>query len=199
MSDETAKGKRSFVRGDILFKVKFSIFSSQEYEEFIKTGDWSSYAEKMPQEKDTDTISSSESFQNPYLVEFLVDIDEKLDKILFLLSKDSESKQRVREGRGVNISGSGMLMEVDEPVEPGNIISANFILSRVPFVYLNNIFGRVVKAKQKEREEGSVYRLGIKFLAIDPNDREKIISCVFQRQREIIRKRRGKEENNILY
>ena len=135
-----------------------------------------------------------ETTPNASLIDFLLQMDEKLDRILTLLSKEDACSGPSNKGMGTNISGSGMKIIVDKPVQIGQIIHTNFVLSRHPLVFIN-VFGEVVQVTPMDEGNGTIYALGIEFLDLNPNDRERIISCVFQRQREIIRKEKNGKLN----
>ncbi len=190
MTDAASKERRSFVRGDFLFKVKYKIMTREEYET-IKGSD----NQFLPPDKpigmdiiDADMIGQ-ESASNAYMIDFLLQMDEKLDQILALLSKGEADKEFLNRGLGTNISGAGISMKVDRPVDPGMIIYTNFVLSRNPMVFIK-AFGEVERVTPVNEEGVTRYELGIKFLDINPGDRERIIACVFQRQREAIRNRK---------
>jgi c-di-GMP-binding flagellar brake protein YcgR len=53
-----------------------------------------------------------------------------------------------------------------------------------------DVFGEVIRAEPIDQGGKTVYQLGVKFLDLDINDREKIIACVFQKQRETIRRQK---------
>jgi len=90
-----------------------------------------------------------------------------------------------------------MKIIVDKPVEPGQIIQANFVLSRFPLVFID-LFGEVDRVTPVDEDGKTIYHLGGKFLDLDPNDRERIIGCVFQMQRGIIRKRKNQRYDSIV-
>jgi c-di-GMP-binding flagellar brake protein YcgR len=120
-------------------------------------------------------------------------MDEKLDQILIKLSKEEVGRGLLaKQGIGINISGSGMNVVVEEPVELGQIIQAHFLLSRIPLVFID-AFGEVLRVKPLDENGTVTYNLGIEFLDLKPNDRERIIACVFQRQRKSIRERKSEE------
>jgi len=183
--------RRSYVRGDISFKVKFRVATPEEYEEVKGADD-----QFLSQDKETgididDTGKRArEITPNSYMIDFLLYIDEKLDQILDVLSKDEVDKEIYSQGVGVDISGAGMKIIADKPVEHGQIIHTNFVLSRFPLVFID-VFGEVGRVTQVDKDGKTTYLLGIKFLNLKSSDRESIIACVFQRQREIIRKMKG--------
>ena len=130
---------------------------------------------------------STEDPADANLLSFLVQIDEKLNRVLSLLSKDSNGEDCFIRGTGKNISGSGMEMLVDNPVDFGQMVHMKFLLSKFPYVFLS-ILGEVIRAEKSAEDGKDSYHIGIKFIDLSENEREKIITTVFQRQREVIRK-----------
>ena len=188
------KERRSYVRGNFAFTVKFRTMTHEEYEAAKRTGSqvFSSGKKTLIIDgADTDNSDSSIPLSSG-LVDFLLRMDEKLDRIMGILSKDEADKGLIHQGTGVNISGSGMNLIVDRLVEPGQIIHTTFVLSRFPPVVMD-VFGEVIRITLAETESNTTYQLAVRFLDLDPNDRENIIACVFQKQREEIRK--SKNEN----
>ena len=180
--------RRSFVRGNFSFNVKFKTMTKDEYEYLKKTNEV--IFPTFKQEQGIDVKDREKNADHPAsasLINHLVQIDEKLDLILELLSNDKIVKGVYCQGVGLNISGSGMNLMVNRSVEYGRVIHTKFYLSKFPLVYMD-IFGEVVHVAQVDKDGRTHYQLGIKFLDLGINDRERIISSVFQRQRGDIRK-----------
>ena len=191
MTDEVSKERRSFVRGDFSFKVKYRIMTREEYKT-MKGSD----NQLLPPDGalgldiiDSDRVGQ-ESPSNAYMTDFLLQMDEKLDKILALLSNGEPDKGLLSQGLGVNISGAGISMRADKPVESGTIVQTNFVLSKNPMVFIK-VFGEVERITPVKEEGVTRYEIGIRFLDISPEDRERIITFVFQRQRKAIRNRKS--------
>ena len=183
----TSKENRSYVRGDILFKVKFSLLTREAYENVERSKAGRLSLKESPQEMVfTETDESNVRAVDGNLINFLIQMDEKLDQILAFLSKGDARKMSPEEGVGINISGSGMNMIVYEPVEPGMIIHAKFFLTKAPFLFMD-IFGEIVRVIRSEEKGEKGYELGIEFLDLCEADREKIITAVFQQERQKIR------------
>jgi len=123
------------------------------------------------------------------LVNFFFQIDEKLDQILKHLSQNQAKQTLPYQGVGLDISGSGMKIEIDRPVETGKIMHAKILLSKFPFVFID-VFGEILWVEPVEEGARALYYLGIKFFDLSPDHRERIISSVFQREREAIRNKR---------
>jgi len=183
--------RRSYVRGNFSFKIKFKTMTSNEYEDLVRSDEAiPPYFQKETGIDITDKKKGVDTAVDPSLVNYLALIDEKLDLILELLAKDSKIEGLFNQGIGMNISGSGMNIMVDRPVESGQIIHSKFYLSKTPLVFLD-IFGEVVRSTKVDECGQTMYSLGIKFLDISVNDQERIITSVFQRQRGVLRKRKN--------
>ncbi len=188
------KEKRSYVRGDISFKVKFRAMTPEEYET-VKGIDGQVLSPGKESGVDISGTykKATELTPNPYMIDFLLCMDEKLDQIMAILHKDKGvDKEPYSLGVGVNIGGTGMKIIADKSAELGQIIHTSFVMSRLPFVFID-VFGEVIQVKPVGKDGKAAYSLGIKFLNLNLNDRESIIACVFQRQREIIRKMKDDE------
>lgn len=181
--------RRSYVRGNFSFKIKFKTMTLSEYEALVESNEAISPQFQNQSLVDiADTIKSANTaLADASLINYLVQMDEKLDQILELLTKDKKIEGLFGQGFGLNISGSGMNIMVDEPVETGQIIHSKFYLSKIPLVFMD-IFGEVVRVTTIEEAGKILYSLGIKFLDLSVNDQERIIASVFQNQRGAIRK-----------
>jgi len=180
--------RRSYVRGNFSFKIKFKTMTSDEYKMLVGPNKGIPPYFQKESFGDIDNLKENdETSIDPSLIKYLALIDEKLDLILELLAKDPEVGDPLNQGMGMNISGSGMNIMVDKPVEIGHIIHSKFYLSKVPLVFIE-LFGEIVRSTKADDGVNRLYSLGVKFLDISVNDRERIISSVFQRQRKILRK-----------
>jgi len=183
--------KRSYVRGNFSFKIKFKTMTSDEYEGLVRSNEAiSPYFQKESGIDVADKKIGADTAIDPSLVNYLVLIDEKLDLILELLTKDNKIEGLFKQGVGMNISGSGMNIMVDRHVETGLIIHFKFYLSKIPLIFMD-IFGEVVHATKEDECGKTLYSLGIKFLDISVQDQERIVASVFQRQRGTLRKRKS--------
>jgi len=189
MDGQQVKEKRSYVRADFSFRVELRMLSTEEYRLMRKRLGHGRPEKALMKFGDT----ADEGFRNtavdPCLVDFLVHMDEKLDRILARLSGATENPPSANDGTGLNIGGDGMMVRIDHPVDLGQIVQASLFLSRMPLVFMD-LFGEVIRVEPVTQGGRTFYHTGIRFLDIDINDREKIISCVFQSQREAIRKKR---------
>lgn len=186
--------RRSYVRGEFPFKVRYTLLTPDEYQKLTETINHIPYTEETIGSEIADkNTRDAEMSLNPYLIDFLLKIDEKLDLILSRLSpEDTETHYLAKQGMGTNISGAGMNMVISEPAQPGQIIHTGFVLSKAPLVYLD-LFGEILWVTPSADNDGKAFNLGIEFLDLKPADQERIIACVFQRQRKSLRQRKKKE------
>jgi len=181
--------RRSYVRGNFSFKIKFRTMTPAEYEELDRSNDTISPQFQLTPGIDiTGNKKDADTAIDPTLISCLNLINEKLDLIIELLDKDNNIND-FHDGLGTNISGAGMNIVVDSPLETGQIIHTKFYLSKIPLVYME-MFGEVVHSTKVNEWGKTQYSLGIKFLDLSVNDQERIIASVFQRQRKVLRKRK---------
>ncbi len=184
--DTLGNKNRSYVRGDFTFKVNFKLMTPEEY----------SALNSLAGEGVTPAMLATDNVKknllgavDASLINFFFQIDEKLDQILKLLSQDQANQILPYQGVGLDISGSGMKIEIDQPVETGKIMHAKILLSKFPFVFID-VFGEILWVEPVEEDARTFYYSGIKFFDLSPDHRERIISSVFQREREAIRNKR---------
>jgi hypothetical protein len=186
--------RRLFARASFFFKVRFQLLSEVEFEK-ART-EWAERASMDRKslkflELDADTAHEAPPW-DPHLWDFLLHLDDKIDRLLAHLIGEGHPDQRMEEGTGLDVGGGGMRVMVEHPLSVGQRLQADLLLTRVPFVRVH-IFGEVVRVAESFREQGVCWEAGVQFLDLDSEERERIIACVFQRQREVLRKRKGKE------
>jgi PilZ domain len=191
----TLKERRSYVRGDFSYRVKFRVMSSNECKVRKMTNTQISFLDEKKLKMDSVLADSKDAALplNPGLMEFLVRMDEKLDQILSMLSDNEDANQLFKQGLGVDISATGMGIITDLQVEPNQTIHANIVLSRLPFISID-VIGEIVQVIPSAEEGKPMFHVGIRFLDLEADDKEKIIKCVFQKERASIRKKRRIEK-----
>ncbi len=80
-----------------------------------------------------------------------------------------------------------MRMAVDNPVQVGEFVHIQLVLSRTPVMHID-VYGQVVRVDAPFGGCGGFYYLGIKF-RIWMSIPGKIIGSIFKRQRRTLRKR----------
>jgi len=186
--------KRDCVRAELCVDVHFSILEAGEYEGLKKRGELSS--KRFPTSAGNQMLGTEdESFGgkgvDPRLVDFLIHIEDKLDKILNILAQQEQGGRAVFVGRGLDIGGGGMRIQCEKEVLPGQILDAQFRIFRYPVISLR-VFALVVRVDDVGDNGGAWYEVALEFLDLEVPDKEWIISYVFQAQREAIRSKRNR-------
>ena len=193
------KERRSYIRGDFSYSVKFRILSPDECELRKITGKQVSFSDQKQlkiatvlddREDNTSTIPTG-------LSEFLIRMDGKLDQILSILTDNEDCNQQFQQGLGVDISATGMGIITDIPVVPKHTIQAKIILSKLPLICMD-VIGEVIQVMPAAKKDKSMYHIGIQFLDLSSSDKEKLIKCVFQNERAAIRERKRKERDHEI-
>jgi hypothetical protein len=117
--------------------------------------------------------------------EWLKIINFKLDTVIRLLTLQREGYFGLPY-KAVNISGGGMGFHLPEPVRLDDLIEIKLVFTLTNFVALC-VYGEVVKVEAREGH----YFTAVHFVQLDEMVRNEIIRFVFEREREIIREKRG--------
>lgn len=183
-----AEQKRSDVRGSISFQVSYRVLNHEQYQTVRNQIEPVVIYDSEPVMNDSLNTENEikEIAADPRIAAFLSRIDEKLDMILAMLTEKEETSDGMHQGRGLDVSGSGMKLQVAHSVKPGAVVLVDFILSRFPYTRLK-LFAEVIRAERQDIGNAAFFNLGVRFL--DPNEKaiEKIISRVFQFQRANLR------------
>ena len=188
--DKKSKENREFVRASLTFDVKFRVVSKEEYAASKTKIFQLDSSDKKSQIVDGSGVATylENAGIRRELVDFLINMDDKLDQILTLLNQDKSETVRFKQATALDIGGSGMKMAVDTPVDLGELVHIQLVLSRVPMM-LVDVYGEVVRVDAPSGGGSGFFYLGIKFSDLDINTREKIISSIFKQQRRHIRSR----------
>lgn len=123
--------------------------------------------------------------QDQALAEWLSMINRKLDLLLNTLGAQKQGFNSLPV-RQINISGGGLSFHSQEPFTRGDIVEVMMVLASSSSVALY-VYGEVVAADR--RDDG--FEIGLKFVAMGDEIREEICRFVFERERQILREKRG--------
>ena len=181
---------RSFLRVDAFMPVKYHRITPEQFETrrnlLVHTGSaerdgmGSPPAPFLPDEMDGATGIP------PELAHELQSIHKKLDFIIKALGLQTKSSLFGQPPVEVNISGSGMSFITTEHVGAGALLEIEILLP----LYSGTIIGLIAKVVRSDvvgRDEAPQFETGVRFEAINEDDRELIIRYVFKRQRELLR------------
>ena len=98
-------------------------------------------------------------------MDFLIHMDDKLDQILSLLTQDEPETVRFKKGTALDIGGAGMKMAVDSPVDVGELVHIQLVLSRMPMMMVECLWGKWFGVDTPFRWGGAVFStLALNFL-----------------------------------
>jgi hypothetical protein len=199
MRELSKRERREYIRAALWADVELTVVAGDEYEA-VRRSEQQPYCRFTSQAAlPLDEGGQYEAYGTFHsnLIDFLIHMDDKLDRVLELLSKsyqleasackDDKGGEDLFMGQGIDISGTGMSVMCDRALEPGQILKAKFMISRFPVIPLV-LFGRVVRMIPVKEDGKQRYQVVIRFIDLDEEDRDKIIAYTFQVQRDAIRK-----------
>jgi hypothetical protein len=122
--------------------------------------------------------------EDPLLCEWLKHIDAKMDAIIKLIDIQTRNIPNLTL-KALDISAGGMSFISTTQFSPGDVLEVKMLYpaSMTQFLYLH---GEVVQSQ--ERSDG--YFTALRFMPMDDAVRDKIIRLVFEKEREILRKKK---------
>ena len=183
--------KRECVRASLGVTVQFLVLDEAEYARRRADGETAScrgcgfQGEKWTPDGGEDKPKVGVTV-DPRVVDFLIHLEDKMDHMLALMAQREEGAGSFLEGQGLNISGKGMRICCEKPIEEGRILDVRARMFRFPVVILK-LFGKVLRVKQINQNGEAKYEIALEFLDLDKDAEEWIISYVFQKQRKAIR------------
>lgn len=118
------------------------------------------------------------------IAEWLKTINTKLNSIIRMLTIHHEGFDQLPMKK-VNISGGGISFSADKPYSQGDILEFKLTLT-MQYPLSLFLYGEVVEANKN----APGYNTSVQFIALDDFIRDEVIKFVFEREREILRKRR---------
>jgi len=113
-------------------------------------------------------------------------LNAKLDSVIHLLTLRNEGFSSLP-SRLINISGAGIRLTTSEKFAQGDMLEIKTFLSPQKHRALR-LYGRIIALD--ERPEG--YQMSLSFVKMDDMVRDEIVKFVFEREREILRAKRGR-------
>jgi hypothetical protein len=117
---------------------------------------------------------------------FLMQIDEKLNRILDTLGADQPDPDAVEVSETMNISGSGASLLLKQPLDVGQLLEISLKIPYFP-LGLFKTKGKVVRVLPRRYNNEDLFEVGIQFLNLSDEQREKIVAYTFQQQRKRLR------------
>jgi len=120
-----------------------------------------------------------------HIVDSIYLLNDKLDRIIDMIEEKNE-KNNLSVKETINICGTGMNLILFDPVEKGQLLDISLNIPGFPLGVFNS-YGEVIWARKYEKNGNSLFEVGIKFINISTDEREKLIAYAFSQQRKSIR------------
>lgn len=184
---------RELIRVEASLPVKYALLTPEDYERIKKefgegkrglAGGMASFPLQI---KPGEWEKAEVAQQDLIIIQMLLGIHQKLDRLLKLLEEKEVSPFQEGLAIAIDISGSGMRLEIDKELQYGNILHLKFDLPIIPPVALE-VLGKVMWVKALAQEPKK-YHSGVHFTSINEGDRDLIIRYTFLRQRILLKER----------
>ncbi|MFZ5568768.1 MAG: PilZ domain-containing protein [Thermodesulfobacteriota bacterium] len=121
-----------------------------------------------------------------YLLDCLDKMDEKLERILDVVDGERLKKERLVK-QTIDISGSGISLVLQGPIEKGQILDISLAVPGFPMGRFD-VYGEVIHTRPHPGSESGYWEVGVKFIKMALEQREALIACAFRQQRKMIRR-----------
>jgi len=190
MADHKGEEKREFVRTDLSIQATLAPIDQNELDRKLSLKQvFSSNRDETLDDPDAEALDSTKNAIYD-LAEFLIQINEKIDRITDFLGIDQTDEDSLQVIRTLNISGSGISMVTTRPLEIGQLFDISLSIPDFPLGAFR-AQGEVMRSSQLKGNESHLYEAGIRFLDLNEEQRERLISFTFRHQRRTIRQRKN--------
>jgi len=186
MSGQTKEEKREFVRAPLNIDARVKPIDNEDLDrKHHMRSAFSSLPLPGGSSEDSDRIGVPDTVIS-YLMEFMFQVNEKLDMVIDLLGGEKSNQHTIGVLETVDISGSGVSLVVSTAVEVGLLLDISLFIPDFPLGVFN-VQGEVIRVEPKQGDNSGLYEIGIKFLNMSDEERERLISYTFRQQRRTIR------------
>jgi PilZ domain-containing protein len=187
MPDRKGEEKREFVRTDLSIQATVAPIDRNEPGRKLCLKQIFS---SDPDEGDAPDASNATKHAIYDLAEFLIQINKKIDRITDFLGIDPSDAGLLQVIRTLNISGSGISLVITHPLEIGQLLDVSLSIPVFPLGVFRGQ-GEVMRNSRLAGKESHLYEAGIRFLDLNDEQREMLISFTFRQQRKAIRQRKN--------
>jgi c-di-GMP-binding flagellar brake protein YcgR len=120
---------------------------------------------------------------DPFILNSLIDINLKLNLIISTISSEGKKNIFNRVPIEANLSEGGLGFTTREKISEGDICALEIMLPVFPIAIIKTL-GKAVRIKALPEGGASI---GLQFINIKEEDRDKIVHYIFKKQREWLR------------
>ena len=190
MAEKLPEEKREFVRTDFSIHASARCINKREFDRKRSVKRLLSSARYPNQsQSEASDVDFSETALSDFTA-FLIQINEKLDRILDIIEIGKPDPNMVDIKETLNISGSGVSLLLRQPIEVGQLLDLSLSLPNFPLGVLK-IHGEVIRVLPEKSEDEDLFEVGIQFLNLTDEEREKLVGFTFNQQRRNIRNQKS--------
>ena len=186
--------RRKSVRVNVSFTLLFSQISEDEYENtkktYIahKTSDREGFIPSSLDDISYEAISRDIGRDiDPAIARMWISIERRLDFIISMLSSQGKEDIHAREAICTDICSEGVGFVFPEALEAGSLLKIRIFLPISPPMLIVCI-GKILRTELKEdNSQKKGFKVAVTFIAMNEDDRDKLVSYIFKRQRELLR------------
>ncbi len=183
--------KREYFRLEVRLPIEFRKITYEEYvnlENSIKYSSTQSVDISNEMQFLKEAVSKYEK-EKGQLHAYMQMINKKLDIILDLLNKTKDEELYISKYIDVNISGSGIRFTSEVELHTNEYVELKIVLPRHPYPKITTLC-QVVRSQTSEAGDRVDWEVALKFLTINEDDRDLLISYIFEKERELLRNRK---------
>jgi|GEM_PF-1403964 len=181
--------KRKYVRVGSLLKARIKLVDDRAYETIksLKT----IVPEPCHFARHDEPFGEDGSFAQLFhhVTDALFQMNTKIDRLIDLLEGEQTGGLPVTAGESIDISGSGMSIVLSGFVKIGQILQITMYITDFS-VGLFEAYGRTVWVTPAEDSEPGSFKVGIEFIDISEDMRDRLIEYSFAQQRKMIRQKK---------
>ena len=129
---------------------------------------------------------SNDEKEKSQIFAYLQMIDKKLDMLVDILCKPQKDELYHHSYAEVEISGNGIKFISDLALQGGDYIELRIVIPRFPYPKITAL-GQVLKSEGYTTNDTAYYMVVARFIVINEEDRDLLISYVFMKERERLR------------
>ena len=127
--------------------------------------------------------------ENEQLYAYMQVVNKKLDMIMDFLYKSQYGETYRSIQTDINVSGAGVQFECDTSFKENDYIELKIIVPLFPYPKITALC-EVMRTECLEENVPNLFRIALKFLIINENDRDLLINYIFVKEREYLRQKK---------
>ena len=186
---EDISNTRAHVRMDVVLLMKYLKLTPEECEDLDTITNAEDKADLSPLSFSLRPFMEGEGREeelgniDPFILNSLIDINLKLNLIISAISSEGKKNIFNRVPIEANLSEGGLGFTTRDDISEGDICALEIMLPVFPIAIIKTL-GKAVRIKPLPEGGASI---GLQFINIKEEDRDKIVHYIFKKQREWLR------------